>query len=299
MTETPQAAIAFGAPQKLSPGSTHKRCAECGGPCWFAAVTWKRLETIAKSMPVTYVCLPCSPKAPPSTSGRVEPFSAEEVAYARSRGEDWTAEQMRSNAEAVFAELRTHVHRPHHVENGELNEAQRSALRPFIAERHVYDLGAGDCALTAELVCMGARHVVAVDEKFREVHTYGPVTMLGAWFHELQAKEDIEVAFVSWPTPIYTWPPAPRYAQGLIDLCDAAPVVAYLGSNFGSRCGNVELWQHLGTREVLAHVPDPRNTLIVYGRKGRRIPGQGLLPEEKAALYWGANPLPVYGVTYG
>lgn len=198
--------------------------------------------------------------------------------------------------------IETRLHVGHHVETGELSEAQADALRPHVLGRHVHDLGAGlGMGLTSAMLVLGARYVTAVDKDYPDtvlVDGY-PLHLVRGWFHEYRPAEPLEVALVSWPPYQILIPPAPQYIQGLIDLCAAAPVVAYLGSNFGSLCGNPELWQHLGTREVLTHEPDPRNTLIVYGRPGGRVPGQGLLPEEKAALYRGITPLPVYGVTYG
>lgn len=186
----------------------------------------------------------------------------------------------------------------HHVMTGELTPEQYDALRPHVLGRHVHDLGAGEAMpMCGTMLALGARYVTAVD------HIYGKslasaslsLSSVGAFFHEYKPAEPLEVALVSWPPYLFA---PPRVLQGLVDLCAASPVVAYLGSNFGSLCGNPELWRHLGTREVLTHVPDPRNTLIVYGRQGARIPGQGLLPEEKAVLYRDVTPFPIYGVTY-
>lgn len=186
---------------------------------------------------------------------------------------------------------------------GELTPEQGDALRPHVLGRHVHDLGAGEnMDLTARMLVLGARYVTAVDhtyERGMNAHPDFQVSRAGAYFHEYSPAEPLELALVSWPSYLLLDPPAPHILYGLVRLCAAAPVVAYLGSNFGTVCGNLELWQHLATREVLTHLPDPRNTLIVYGRKNARIPGQGLLPEEKAALYRHVTPLPVYGVTYG
>lgn len=194
--------------------------------------------------------------------------------------------------------MSTEIHIPHPFEGGELTPPQQATLAHWVLGKHVHDLGAGDTKLSRKLLELGAVHVTAVDKSYPASKSKPlGLDLVAAWFHEYKAP--IEVAFLSWPTPLYLFPPAPHYIQGLVDLCASAPIVAYLGSNFGSRCGNVELWQHLGTRRVLGHVPDRRNTLIVYGSQGARIPGQGLLPEEKAALYRDAIPFPQYGVTYG
>ncbi len=190
-------------------------------------------------------------------------------------------------------------------DRGELSDEQTEVLRPHVLGRHVHDLGAGDLWLTANLLDLGARHVTAVDhtlnqkpsEFLRRVQPF--VTLISVYFHNYHPTEPIEVAFVSWPPYLLLAMPEPRIIEALPKLCAQAAVVAYLGSNFGAVCGNLEFWRHVGTREVLEHVPDPRNTLIVYGRQNARIPGQGLLPEEKAALYRQAIPQPLYGVTYG
>jgi hypothetical protein len=58
-------------------------------------------------------------------------------------------------------------------------------------------------------------------------------------------------------------------------------------------CGYDGLWRALTAREVLTHIPDRRNTLIVYGPASR--PNGRLLPEEYAALHqehmWGYDEL--------
>jgi len=180
--------------------------------------------------------------------------------------------------------------------HGDPNPAQTEAIRRHAAGRHVYDLGAGSGALSALLLHLGARHVVAVDQGYKHDRTVIPrLTLVRAFFHELDPAGCTEVAFVSWPPYLF----APReVTAGLVNLCAAAKTVIYLGSNFGHVCGNLDFWVHVGTREVLEHIPDERNTLIVYGRRGARIPGQRLLPEEKAALWRGAIPFPQYGITY-
>ncbi len=170
-------------------------------------------------------------------------------------------------------------------EHGELSSMQELALAPHVSRRHVHDLGAGDLRLSVRLSRLGALTVTAVDCKAGEA---GPTSCPGvrwvqSYLHEYRPRGPIEVAFVSWPP--YVIADREVITGGIVRLCAAAPVVAYLGNNVDAVCGNPELWRHLGTREVLTHVPERRNTLIVYGRQNGRIPGQGLLPEEKAALY--------------
>ncbi len=190
----------------------------------------------------------------------------------------------------------------HHIDDGttrydsgELSAEQADALRPHVIGRYVHDLGAGNGRMAACMVQLGASHVLAIDAAYGQTRTAGRLTIMGAYLHEYTPAEPIELALVSWPPWLFA---PPEVRQGLPRLLERASVVAYLGSNFGHVCGNWELWRHVGTREVLTHVPDPRNTLIVYGRQGGRVPGQGLLPEEKAALYREVTPHPVYGVTY-
>lgn len=81
-------------------------------------------------------------------------------------------------------------------------------------------------------------------------------------------------AFVGWP--------ANSSSTGLSFLVRRMPRVIYVGNTFDSTtCGRQDLWAELSLREVLHHVPDRKNSLIVYGD---RIGKRQLLAEEAAAF---------------
>jgi len=81
-------------------------------------------------------------------------------------------------------------------------------------------------------------------------------------------------AFIGWPTNGASW--------DLSSLVRQMPRVIYVGNTFaGMTCGRQDLWAELCCREVLHHMPDRKNSLIVYGgRAGKRE----LLAEEAAAI---------------
>jgi hypothetical protein len=156
--------------------------------------------------------------------------------------------------------------------NGSLSPSQLEALQPFVEGRIVHDIGAGDLCLAQSLCVAGARKVVAIDKVTMPRPPNEHIVPVVSYFARF--KDPIETAFVSWPV---NWPEA-----GLLDLVSNSDRVIYLGTNTdGTACGDPILFHHLSQREVLAHVPEFRNTLIVYGPCTET---RDLLPEEKAAL---------------
>lgn len=156
---------------------------------------------------------------------------------------------------------------------GRVSEAQQSVVTEYVRGQIVHDYGAGNLDLSLLLLRLGAEHVVAVDELVRpSSRNYPPrLTVVKSKFADYSKTS--EVAFVSWPV---NWP------MGLHVLLERTPRVIYLGSNTnGNACGYPKMWLQLAGREVLAHVPDAHNTLIVYGPRKVRRP---LLLEEKGAL---------------
>jgi hypothetical protein len=90
---------------------------------------------------------------------------------------------------------------------------------------------------------------------------------------EIRARE-IEVAHLAWPVN--------HHSPGLLAVLRALPVVVYVGSNTsGNSCGTNALFAHFRERDVLAYVPERRNTLIVYGLR---------LPEPRAMVHWEEHP---------
>lgn len=158
-----------------------------------------------------------------------------------------------------------------------LTPYQQAKLAPHIRRRCVADLGAGDLIETEALLGLGAAHVVAVDKaEMPRIKTTSKVTYQQYYFARCPplALRSVNAAFLSWPV---------NYPCGLAELIEPVPVVIYLGSNQnGSACGDRSLWLHLKRRNVLLHVPDRRNTLIVYG--SRLDQRRHLLPEEHAVL---------------
>lgn len=151
-----------------------------------------------------------------------------------------------------------------------LNDAQREALEPFIKGARVHDLGSGDLVVTRELVRMGAEHVTAIDR--HPARSYNQrVTCIEAHFENY--REDVDVAFMGYPV---------NWSCGLAEIAAHARIVVYVGKNTdGTSCGSQALFEHLVDREVLVHVPDRCNTLIVYGPA--RVE-RDRLPEEHAKL---------------
>lgn len=151
-----------------------------------------------------------------------------------------------------------------------LNDAQRAALEPFINGARVHDLGSGDLVFTRELVRMGAEHVTAIDR--HPARSFNKrITCVEAHYENYHV--DVDVAVMSWPA---------NWRTGLRETAEQSRIVVYVGKNTdGSSCGSQAMFEHLVDREVLAHVPDRCNTLIIYGPT--RVE-RDRLPEEHAKL---------------
>lgn len=160
--------------------------------------------------------------------------------------------------------------------HGEFRDNQAATVAGFVKGKVVHDLGAGDLCLAQQLVEFGAEKVIAVDR-------YSPLTyskrakltsidIVTCYFHDY--KGSVKTAFLSWPV---NW-----YDYSLGNFIEQAEMVIYLGSNLdGSACGYPDMWVHLSQREVLAHIPHRKNTLIVYGPEFVK---RAQLPEEFASL---------------
>lgn len=166
---------------------------------------------------------------------------------------------------------------------GYLSPKQKAVVKPFVEDRLVHDLGAGDLKLAAVLAHLGASQVIAIDKEPyihtppRKVH---PVTCR---FEDYPGP--IDVGFLSWPRNTFD--------RGLLSIVLKTKLLIYLGTNTsGSACGFPQMWQQLIQREVLAHEPNEPNTLIVYGPQNVQ---RRYLPEEYAAVYqdkiWGYSKI--------
>ncbi len=156
---------------------------------------------------------------------------------------------------------------------GRLTLEQELALKPHIQGQLVHDLGAGDLIIAADLLRLGAKQVVALDkDPYRKKPPQG-ITPVTCYFEAYPSPVDI--AFMSWPRNTFD--------AGLLNICRRARMVVYLGCNTGGRaCGFPPLLQHLATRQVLAHVPDSYNSLIVYSSA---LESRRYLPEEYTAIF--------------
>lgn len=159
---------------------------------------------------------------------------------------------------------------------GHLEAEQSEVVREFVAGKEVMDLGAGSLNLSAQLVGLGARKVVAVDRLLPRQAPEG-VELLENLFHNVQRR--CEVVFVSW---LVNWP------VGATRILEETETVVYLGKNTdGSSCGCLEVWRHLRGRELLRQVPSRGNTLLVYGpRQVDRLPvGEELAAWDREKSY--------------
>ena len=188
---------------------------------------------------------------------------------------------------------------------GRLSPAQVSIVRRVVQGQTVHDLGAGDFLLSRCLIDLGARKVFAIERTAQQggILEYGTpyegVYVVKASFrglgqvvrHGRRAKEPLSEAFRAPAVALVSWPSAEdskftsHSDYSILGYVRRARTVIYLGSNLdGTMCGSRKLYEHLARREVLAHEPARRNTLIVYGRLLPLGRGRELLPEEQAGL---------------
>lgn len=178
-------------------------------------------------------------------------------------------------------------------------------VRPLVDGKVVWDLGAGSLGHSHRLLELGAEHVMAVDKEHMDDAWWKgrPITPVQSLLADLPIPKTIEVAFVAWPSN--------RVLPGLLDLLEVSDRVIYLGSNCnGDFCGWPGLWDYLHFREIEAHVPHYRNSLIVYGQHLKANERRPMVAEEVGAtcgmvvgfgeaektaaeaarLVWGPNP---------
>lgn len=160
------------------------------------------------------------------------------------------------------------------MSHGILTEEQWASLEPYIEDQVVYDLGAGDLELAHEMDALGARKIIAVDRHDMPPPRTKRVQTVRSHFHQWNAPESMDVAFLSWPV---------NWCSDAERLLPRAKIVVYVGRCTDSTlCGSLEFWGHVRHREVLAVVPNRHNVLIIYGEVGGRE--EGLLPEEMAGM---------------
>ena len=154
---------------------------------------------------------------------------------------------------------------------GKLSLLQLNAILPFVRDRTVHDLGCGyDLQLAIALAELGAKEVVAIDTVEPDPVACPKLRIVRAYFDHF--SEPVQTAFVSWP--------ANRANPGLVRIVKSASRVIYLGKCTDyTMCGPVELYEHLATRVVLKHMPEYKNTLVIYGQE---TVSRTMLPEELA-----------------
>lgn len=136
------------------------------------------------------------------------------------------------------------------------------AVRPYLYDKTLVDLGAGDCELSIHMLHLGASQVLAVDKDFYGAFDHPKLTKIHKYFgqvaEELPAR--IDVAMISWP-----WTHGSETTH-LIRLLDRARIVFYLGRNDGiTACGCPRLFQWTIRRRLLHEIPHQRNTLLILG----------------------------------
>ena len=162
---------------------------------------------------------------------------------------------------------------------GILSEAQKLALKPHIAGKVVHDLGAGTCDLSVELCSLGAKHILAYDTNpSLSVKKPDNLTVRKKSFQDLLGTLQPEIVFVSWPTI------AEGDCTALTFLASRAKKVIYLGKCMdGMMCGTNKFFSIIICSELLEHVPDRRNTMLITGNS---LPeAREWVPEEVAGIY--------------
>ena len=159
-----------------------------------------------------------------------------------------------------------------------LTPKMRRVLREYAENRLVYDLGAGDCKL-ARQVAKYARSVFAVDPVISgRLRADGNIVYIPWTFDNFMygVSPPCEVALVSWPTNNN------RAMQTLLPILAQSAVVIYIGCNTdGTACGTPDLFRYFARRELLAEIPNRRNTMLVLGAP---CAGRPLTHEEHAGL---------------
>lgn len=140
---------------------------------------------------------------------------------------------------------------------GDFPLEHQDALRSFLQDRAVLDLGCGDGERAHILAELGAGFVLGVDSQTEPESRYPHAAFQREHFHQIEPAA-YDVGHLAWPVNHPT--------TGLMNLLAVIPCVIYVGSNVrGNACGTVPLFAHFLRREILEYKPSFRNSLIVYG----------------------------------
>lgn len=163
-----------------------------------------------------------------------------------------------------------------------LNDRARKALARHVRHRVVCDLGAGDYALSKEMIDLGADHVFAFDQRGKKLRLRH-ITPQRAKYCDL-VEFDLNCKDVC----VLSWPPVDPHlsreqCECLIEILRGCKTIIYIGVNYGLyRCGRPMLYDYLWSREVKEYEPDSEQTLIVYGRPVSHA--RPITPEEAAGI---------------
>ena len=170
-----------------------------------------------------------------------------------------------------------------HLRYGFLATGMSELIAHCVKGQDVWDLGAGsDLAHTKNMLKLGARSVTAVEKAELYDDTVIPrgATLIRSYSNSVQLPETgIDVAFLAFPQN--------TNLPGLVSILEQSRIIIYLGSNTdATACGNMNLYLHFLQRDVLATIPNRRNSLIVYGaRSDIHAKPRRPLPEEWAGLH--------------
>lgn len=142
---------------------------------------------------------------------------------------------------------------------------QRDALMRAVANKRITDLGAGNMALSIQMLEMGAAHVTAVDyvegRHPKALAFAARLSIVRAMFHDVVDELlPADVAMLSWPSN------TTHDALEIVQILKKHPRVVVISKNTGGiSCGCTLLYDYLATRELLGYHPRNANTLMVYG----------------------------------
>lgn len=141
---------------------------------------------------------------------------------------------------------------------------QKEALARVVKGKRVLDLGAGNLALSVEMLDLGAAHVTAVDyvesRHPRALALASRLSIVRAMFHDIhEGLEPADIAMLSWPQN------TTHDAIEIVKILRRHPRLVVISKNTsGVSCGCTLIYEYLATRELLAYHPRRANTLMVY-----------------------------------
>lgn len=163
---------------------------------------------------------------------------------------------------------------------GKPTDNQWRLICEAVNDRHVHDFGSGEGGIT-HMLSKHAATVVAVDKNnvfARSGSSVSNIEWIEAWFEDYNTRcDEVDVAFISWPLN--------HRDVALYSLLKRARTIIYLGKNTdGIVCGFPDMFRMFAWRDLLAHIPDRHNTLLILGDPLQRVQERDLTGEEYAGL---------------